>query len=334
MQDQQSQSEPQMSFEEAMRAALGRDPVEAVSEPAPTEPKEPVAEPVVSEKPDVPAEPVKVIEQEPAKPAEPQPDSSMKALMDREAAAVAKETALREAETDLRTLRDRVDAFEKAQKSFLLNPADFIRSIAPDVTLSKLAEDLWFEDLGEAAPMEYKLKKEVRGAKAEVHDMRNQQSVDAKRQAEEKSRMEAETALNQYTGQLKEAIPQLDPGKNQLVKSLAAQNSDLAVRMMLDAASYAAQEGKMLTPAEAAEAVENYLGQFKSVFAPAPTEEKASPSEPNVKPVPTSLRNSSVTVQTPRVPADPNDPKVLRRNALIEAGFNPDDPSVRSWLEE
>jgi hypothetical protein len=330
MQDQ-VQSPEQMSFEEAMRAALGRDPIEAAPEPVAVEPKEPEAPPAT---PQVPAEAPKPVEPAP-KPAEAAPDPSIKALMDREAAAVAKESALREAEADIRSLRERVDAYEQARKTFLLNPAEFIRSLAPDVPLSKLAEDLWFEDLGEAAPAEYKLKKEVRGAKAEVHDLRNQQTAEAKRQAEEKSRMEAETALNQYVGQLKETIPQLAADKNPLVKSLAAQNSDMAIRMMLDAASYAAQEGKMLTPAEAAEAVESYLKQFSPLFASPPAPEvKASPTEQNVKPVPTSLRNSSVSVQTPRVPADPNDPKVLRRNALIEAGINPDDPSVRSWLEE
>lgn len=320
----------QMSFEEAMSVALGREPTGPKVEAAPLE----------SDKPDTPAEAVKDVGQpadkvdpipEPAKP----PDANIKSLMDREAATVTKEAALKEAEADIRSLRDRVEAYEKARKEFLLNPAAFVRTLAPDVNPSKFAEDIWFDELGEAAPMEYKLKKEVRGAKAEVHDMRNQQSVEAKRQAEEKARMEAEMAMNQYVGQLKEVVPSLDADKNPLVKSLAAQNSDMAIRMMLDAASFAAQEGKMLTPVEAAEAIEKYLGQFKSLFAPQPAPDATAPlSDPNVKPVPNSLRNSSVSVQPPRVPADPMDPKVLRRNALIEAGMNPDDPSIRSWLEE
>jgi hypothetical protein len=241
----------------------------------------------------------------------------------------------REAETDIRQLRERVEAVEQKEASFLLNPAEYIRNLAPGVNLSKLAEDLWFEDLGEAAPKDYQLRKEVRGAKAEVHDLRKQQTLEAKRQAEEKTRMEAEKVLNQYVGGLQEAIPQLDATKNPLVKSLAAQNADMAIRMMLDAASYAAQEGKMLTPAQAAEAVENYLKQFAPLYASPPAPEvPAPPPEPNVKPVPTSLRNSSVSVQNPRAAVDVNDPKVLRRNALKEAGLNPDDPAFRSWLEE
>lgn len=322
----QSPSEGQMSFEEAMSAALSLNPVEAAP-PAPTEaPPAPVETPA-----ETPAAP-----EVPATPEAPKaPDSSMKALMDREAATVVKETALREAEVDIRQLRERVEKVEQAEASFLLNPADYIRNLAPGVNLSKLAEDLWFEDLGEAAPKDYQLRKEVRGAKAEVHDLRKQQTLDAKRQAEEKSRMEAETALNQYVGGLKEVIPSLDAAKNPLVKSLAAQNADMAIRMMLDAASYAAQEGKMLTAAEAAEAVEHYLKQFAPLYASPPAPEvTAPPSEPNVKPVPTSLRNSSVSVQNPRAPVDVNDPRVLRRNALKEAGLNPDDPAFRSWLEE
>lgn len=323
-------AEAQMSFEDAMAAAMRSMGDEPAATPVPEAVPEPV-EPAPTEEPPAPEVP----KLDATKPAAQPPDASMKALMDREAAIVAKEAKFREAEADLRDISKKLDEFESARASFKLNPVAFIRSLAPEIPLGTLAETLWHEDLGPAAPKEYHLQKEVRETKAEVHELRKQESLRAQRQAEEQSRMNAETALNQYVSGLQAAVPQLDATKHRLVKSLAAQNADMAIRMMLDAASIAAQEGRMLTPTEAAEAVENYLGQFAPLYAPAPSPvPMAQPQAPQAQSVPTTLRNSSVSVQPARAAVDPNDPKVLRRNALIQAGMNPDDPRFAGWLEE
>lgn len=94
----------------------------------------------------------------------------------------------------------------------------------------------------------------------------------------------------------------------------------------------------MLTPAEAADAVEQYLAQFQPLYAAPPPEAapavQAPPTEPQAKPVPSTLRNSSVSVQPSRAAADPMDPHVLRRAALIEAGLDPDSPSLKAFLGE
>ena len=337
-------ADAQMSFEEAMAAALavtGAPMPTEVPPPLPAEPAdatEQFAKDLAERQVSDPAKAGVVAELpvlDATKPAPPAPDASMKALMDREASIVAREAKFREVEADLRDISKKLDDYESARASFHANPIAFIRSLAPEIPLGALAESLWHEDLGPAAPKEYHLQKEVRETKASLQELRKQESLRAQRQAEEESRKNAEMALNQYVSGLQAAVPQLDATKHRLVKSLAAQNADMAIRMMLDAASIAAQEGRMLTPDQAAEAVEGYLSQFAPLYAPAPSPEApVQPSAPQVKPVPSTLRNSSVTVQNSRAPTDPNDPRVLRRNALIEAGMNPEDPRFADWLKE
>ncbi len=337
-----SSADQQMSFEEAMSAAMAHT-TPAAPEPAPAVETAPAAEPA-SEAPATPAT-APVAPAEPAAPAaDPTPapastpeSAGLKQLMAREAAVIAKETEYRKYESDLKTLTERLDAYEADKRAFMANPTKFIRNLAPDAKPSELAESIWFDDLGPAAPKEYHLQKEVREIKSTLNDQRKQEELRAKSVAEENARKEAEAALNQYVGGLKEVIPQLDAGKNRLVKSLATQNADLAIRMMLDAASFAAQENRMLTPAEAADAVEQYLAQFTPLYAAPPEAApavQAPPTDPQAKPVPSTLRNSSVNVQPSRAAADPTDPRVLRRNALIEAGLDPESPGLKAFLGE
>lgn len=330
-----SSADQQMSFEEAMSAAMAHA---APAAPEPAAAPAPAAEPA----PAAPAattapEPAPAPEPEVTAPATTPEPAGMKQLMAREAAVLAKETEYRKYEGDLKTLTARLDEYEADKRAFLANPIKFIRNLAPDAKPSELAESIWFDDLGPAAPKEYHLQKEVREIKSTMQDQRKQEELRAKSEAEANARKEAETALNQYVGGLKEAIPQLDAGKNRLVKSLAAQNPDLAIRMMLDAAGYAAQENRMLTPAEAADAVEQYLAQFTPLYAAPPEAApavQAPPTDPQAKSVPSTLRNSSVSVQPSRAAADPTDPRVLRRNALIEAGLDPESPSLKAYLGE
>lgn len=332
-----SSADQQMSFEAAMSAAM----VHAVPD-APAPATEPTPEPAPEAAAPAPAVPEPVAPA-PAEPKAPEPAATpepagLKQLMAREAAVLAKETEYRKYEGDLKTLTARLDEYEADKRAFLANPTKFIRNLAPDAKPSELAESIWFDDLGPAAPKEYHLQKEVREIKSTMQDQRKQEELRAKSEAEANARKEAETALNQYVGGLKEAIPQLDAGKNRLVKSLAAQNPDLAIRMMLDAAGYAAQENRMLTPAEAADAVEQYLAQFTPLYAAppeaAPAVQAPPATDPQAKSVPSTLRNSSVSVQPSRAAADPTDPRVLRRNALIEAGLDPESPSLKAYLGE
>src|SRR5688572_25340115 len=81
-------------------------------------------------------------------------------------AAIAKETEYRKYESDIKDLTARLDAYEADKRAFLANPVKFIRNLAPDAKPSELAEAVWFDDLGPAAPKEYHLQKEVREIKS------------------------------------------------------------------------------------------------------------------------------------------------------------------------
>src|SRR5690606_26851044 len=171
-----------------------------------------------------------------AKPA-PTHDASLEALMRREAAILEREQVIRENEQYLRDLQARLDAFEDAQKRFAADPAAYIRQLAPDLTPDEIARQLWFEQLGDLAPSEYRLRKEVRGTHLELQKLRDEYFEERKRLAEEQARKQAESAARQFVGS--------PPDTNRLVRDLAQKNPDLATRMLLDASSMArAQTGR------------------------------------------------------------------------------------------
>lgn len=306
-----------MSFEEAMASALAEMPRGEADSAVEERPAPPPAEPVKTA-------PAPVVEQ----PAPTAPSNELAGLMAREAALIEQQKALRtereQHDSYLRDLQARLDKFEDAQKRFRTNPAAYVRTLAPDLPPNKLAERLWFDELGDLAPAEHRLEKEVLGTKTELQQLRDEISAERQRLVEEQARMQREQAMKQ--------VVVATPDENRLLKSLASKNPDLATRMLLDADRMAKSQGRELAPAEAAQLVEQYLSQFEGVFTPPAAPAPVQP-DPKASPAPTSLRNEHTRVQPSLTPESPDDPNVKRRRALEAAGFDPNDPSFRALFD-
>jgi hypothetical protein len=243
---------------------------------------------------------------------------ALKRIMDREAAVIAREAELREVKT-------RLDGFDNARARFAINPVAVIRELAPDIDLDQIARALWYEKLGDAAPTEHRVLKEARGASFEVQKLREELKSEKQRLSEEQARMDGERAEAQFVDGLRQYAATVPADKYRLVSTLSKQNPDLAVRMMHDAARMIAAQGEMPDAEATAKAVEQYLGQFNSVYAPpSPTPAQVQPQASAPPASPNTIRNSHSAVQPARVAPDSNDPQVLRRAGLVAAGLPPD----------
>lgn len=264
-------------------------------------------------------------------PAEVVPDKAAKALMDREAALIEREAAIKQYDADVRGLAARLDAFEEAQRQFQIDPIAYIRALAPELDLDDVAKQLWYEKLGTAAPAEYRLTKEVRAAKKEVHQTRAEFEAERKRIAEENARKEADAAEARRVEELRGYVTAV-PSDYALVQHLAKQKPDVAVRMLRDAERMIAPGlGRSPTREETAKAVNEYLNEIGYVVpTPAPVTEvpaQKQASAPVTQP-PTSIRNSHSAVQPGRLPPDESDPRVLRKRGYEALAAAVGDPTL------
>lgn len=281
-------------------------PPEAAPEPAPA--SDTPAAPVIPE----PVSASNGQPPEPAKPALDPADKRVAALMEREAALLTRETELKSFQAD-------VEAFRTAQRQFKADPAGYIRSLAPDAKLRDVATNLWYEDLGDAAPPEHRTAQEARSAKLEVAQLRAELAERDKRQSEAQAQQAAQEAESRYVASLQQYAAAV-PDSYGRVKLLATQKPEVATRLMHQAASMiAAREERIPTAEEAAKAVEEYLAEL--TIAPPATPAPAQPIAAPAASPPTSLRNSHSAAQTGRAPVDPNDSEVRRQRALEESGL-------------
>lgn len=324
-------SEGRPSVDEALKSA-GFD-MSMFEEPAPvpaaTDPVVEPSETTVSEEPSTtePAENKPIIP-DPA-PLADESDRRVQAMMAREAEVLRREQALGASRTEMAEAI-RKEVLEQLSREFSINRNAVLRQIAPEEKPGSVAEDLWYEGLGDAAPAEWKAKKAERVAAATAAEnarLKADYEAAAKRQQEEKAQHEAEEASRTYVASLQAHLSAV-PDTQVRLKFLATQKPEKANGMMQDAARMLAQQtNKWPTPEEAAKAVEEYLeglGLEVPAAKPAPTTEQPTASAPTTPTQTTTLRGSASAVQPSRVAPDPSDPKVLRRNALIAAGFSPD----------
>lgn len=231
-------------------------------------------------------------------------------LMERESAVVERESKLKAAEADILALRQHIDSYEAAQKKFKYNPVDYIRSLAPDVNLADLAKQLWYEQLGEAAPADYRATQEARKARSTVEDLRAEmeQKIQAERQRwqEEQAQQQQEMAYNQYLGALG-AIAKEVPPEYPLVKSFASSSPDRVQQALFKIAQQHAQAtgGQVLSPAECAAKLNSELeGIRNALVPPAPA---AQPAPPKAAPPVATLRNKHTSIQPNRTAAQADD---------------------------
>lgn len=242
-----------------------------------------------------------------------EPDAAVKLykLLEREAAVVEREGKLKQAEAELAKLKELNNNLMQSKSRFMADPARYIKELYPEASLSDIAKALWYEDLGDNAPAEYKLSKTANIAKTEIQQLREELETERKRIAEENERMKAEVAYNQYVGAVTSFVKEV-PEDLTLVKSFAQANPDAASQAMLKLATQHVQAtGQVPTPEQCAKALQAELETFQKIFVPAQPK-----AEPVTTAMPTTLRNKYQTIQPNRRDASNGD-----EESKFEAAF-------------
>lgn len=293
-----SEPDAAASFEAALAAANAAYP---------TQPPPPEAEPAVKEAVAVPAVDAAAAATAAPAPAD-APAAIPKYILDREAALEAREAKLRTTEAE--TARQRV--------SFERNPVAYIKALNPKASTAQIAEMLYYDALGTAAPVEHKMRQEL----SEVTSATEQSLSEVKAQLAEmtaaKQAAEQQALIHGYKAELRSHIP--DATKFPITHSLATRNPERYAEILFAEAHRAANatEGKrVLSPAEAAQAAEAALTkQRDELYGPPPP----AATVPAPKNAPVSLWNRDVARQPAKVPPDASDDNALRKAALEQIG--------------
>jgi hypothetical protein len=293
-----------MSFEEAMRAAVGEPEADDTTE-ATEKPAEAVQD---GEAPAVAAEAAPATE---AVETPPEESKSLARIMERESALQAKQDAYNAAQDDINELRARLDSYEGAQASFGQDPISYIKAMAPDIDLKRLAEGLWNENLGEKAPAPYLQQKA-----ATVHQTEQGRRLARLEQAEteRQQRMqqeEAQRGVHQYLGSLQTYASNTTAESLPLVTMMQAKDPQMVAASMENIARGHASKtnGQVLTPEQVGAELEKQLNYYQLQAEPA----KAAVPEPATG---TSLRNSSTQTQPDRAADDELSDEYLRAKAM------------------
>jgi hypothetical protein len=313
-----------MSFEDAMKAALvaGQDQdiepqtEENTLEPAvedATPPEPPVEAAEQLQAPEAVAAPAV----EPVAPGE--ADKSLQKIMERESALLAREQAYEESKGQIEDLRSRLAEFSSTQNNFNLDPVSYIRSLAPEVDLKRLAETLWYENQGLEAPPKYlEQKAATRQNTALAERIAKIEKGEAERmaaQAAAQQQQEAQQSFERYQGALGALASEPGEAFPLMAEMAKADRQSLDAEMIAIARSHAINTGgEVLTPEQVASVVEKRLSVYRpntqATQAPTPTAEQG-----------TSLRNQSTQIQPDREPEDPYSDEYLERKALKAAGI-------------
>lgn len=300
-------------FAAAMAAVTATPPPEdapPADEPAPEVP--PAPEATVTP----PAEVVKPEEKTP--PVEPPPRlaPALLKLMERESSVVERETKLKAAEAEITQIRNQVSAIENAQRKFKQDPVSYVRSIAPDMDLGDVAKLFWYAKLGNNAPIEYRAEATERAVNSKYDELRAEFQTERQRWVEDNQRQQEEAAYNQYVGALS-AFAQAVPDEYPLVKAFSTSAPDRVQAGLFKMAQRHAQAtgGQVLTPAEAAAALNKELEKVQSVFAPKPV----VPPAPVKNESAGGLRNNLQSIQPNRAVNTAEDEETLFQRALEAA---------------
>jgi hypothetical protein len=291
--------EGEMSFEEAMQRAVNlgqpdNEPQAAAPEFVTPDPKPEDADEPEKPETDVSAEPEVAQAPEPEK--GPEEDKSFQKLMQREAELKSREEQLHDAEADLNVLRQRLDTFEAAQRTAEVDPITAIRELMPNQDLKRLAEMLWYENQGEAAPASYKQQKAALRGNANVHDrlakLEQEREALMKSQEEQARQRETQAAQDKYIGSIQAYAEKVSADSNPLVSAFLAKDAEQAKQALVRTAFNLSQrDQRVYTPEETAQALEKELA-FYQLSAPAPApQEQPAPAQGH------SLRNKATQVQ-------------------------------------
>lgn len=317
------------NFEEALaafRGAAGIQPdapapdtaVDAASEPDATAPTNAPTPPATETAPQ--SAPV-------AAPAKPASDPAITALLEREAAIEAHKAKVDEAEA---LLRDKYQAyldFEKARADFKRDPVAFVRALGPDVALADVAERLYMEELGDAAPIEHRIKTETTQVSREVQELR----AELERERQYRIAAQQEQQRNEYRQALKAHA--VDTAKQPLLANLAKLNTDRFVQELYTEAYEEAVRTKgevVLTPAQAAERAEARLARVRDeLFGPAAVAQKQDVPVAEKPTGSTTLWSADVgSEQAPKKAPEELDDRAQLEAALKASGWT----NVKPWV--
>lgn len=298
-------SQPPWSEEEARAAGfegVSREPAQQEAEPA-----------------SVPDLPAAKAESPPETVEKPTVSAGLRRLLEKEAAIIERETALKAreavatppspapvAEPSLAQLR----ALYKRDKIAALKALD--ANFNPGAT----AKQLWYHDLGDLAPKEARAELQAGSAMGSVEALQMELEETKREVLQQIEQHKAELAYQQYvtatqtfTGSIPESLP--------LVKKFTAKKPDKVVEALIGVARKHAQatNGQVLTPQQAAAKLEASLKELQLTegVAPAPT----TPSETGGRGINT-LRNKHTSVQPSRATEDELDDDKLRERAMAE----------------
>lgn len=280
------------SFDAAIAAAMGArvaEPTQEAPAPeaAPAQEAAPAAPPVAAE---------------PAIP---------KYILDREAAIEAREAKLREHE-------DAYNAWKKAKDDFSRDRVGYIKALDPEQSRAKLAEELYFDELGDKAPPEYRMSREAAQLRTENARMRAEFEGWKKEQEEAKAAAAQQAIVQEYHGKLAAYKP--DASKYPMLAGLAQRKPELSANVMLQLGIQKAKEtnGQVVLEGDAAaEAAEKFLKEQHEMYYGA-----VPAAQPTAAPV-SSLWNSNTKTQTDaKIPDSKDaDDKQLRKQALAAVGL-------------
>lgn len=328
-----AQYEGEMTFAEALALSTGQE-YDASADPEvngePAEGAESAAEaPEGEEGTEATPEPQEAAEAEPEAP-EPSP-AEQRSL----ARLIERENALDKRKAELEAMRAEIEAakaqnvdFQTWQEDFKIDPVSTIREAYPDADLKALAQDLWNEAQGNAAPPAYRATKDARAARLEAARARREMEGSRKRAEEVKSSPEdGNQVLDQYVADLRGYAEQVDVDKFPLVARLSKHDAQRALGGMFGHAQRVAQESggrTVLTPEQAAEALEKELRFFKSLGDDSAAEPSKTPSgKQEASAQPTTLRNNHTKVQPGLEAEDELSDEYLRRKAFEAIGLDP-----------
>lgn len=213
---------------------------------------------------------------------------------------------------------------ERERARFRRDPVGYLKALDPELKRAKLAENLWYEELGDAAPAEYKARREAERAQSLVDDLETRVDKKVEAKLAEFYQQQQQAVYAQYVGAL-QAYVAAPPDDLPLVKRYAAANPEGVAKAALKISEKAAAGGKLLTPAESAAQLERELTTLRSVLGVDATTPTTPVTSTPADPGPT-LRNKDTQAVASRTDAD--DDEVLFRSAIeaakrVRAQINP-----------
>jgi hypothetical protein len=304
-----------MSFDEALALAVGHNPeVNTVYETMPEVKETETAAPVTG------TETVATATKEAAPAqqtqAEPKEDfSQQKAVYEAQIAELKRQASASD--------KPPIVASQDWEEDLKVDPVSALKGLLGDkVNFRQLATDLWYEELGEKAPNEYRAMKEARAAKLQASKTQRALETESKRRDEERAVKGNQEAFDRYVGALQSFSQAAPPESHPLLQRLQKVHPEQAVQGLLNVAGRIVTQNKGAsepTPQEVASAFEQELAEWKRLLTEGDVVAQTPVAkEPDANPAPTSLRNIHTQVQPAKTEVDELDSDVLRAKAFKE----------------